>query len=184
MVCSPRPKQPPVAPSVAGFTVLENLTLVFLIGILSAIAVPAWNSLITTQRLESGIDRVYWSIQTARSNAKRDKIEWQVSFRETTSGFVQWAVHPTSLNHNSAQWHSLDAAIRIDPETTYPLLKIGIRRIEFGFLGEVKTIPFGRITLSSKSGGKAKRCLFVSTLLGTTRIAKEQPKPKEGKYCY
>jgi hypothetical protein len=58
-----------------------------------------------------------------------------------------------------------------------------VRRVPFDNLGTVKP-PLGRITLSSKSGGKAKRCVFISTILGAMRTAQENPRPDDGKYCY
>jgi hypothetical protein len=43
----------------------------------------------------------------------------------------------------------------------------------------------GQITLTSKNGGKAKRCLTVSTLIGAMRTGQEHSKPNDSnKYCY
>ncbi|MHC5727644.1 MAG: prepilin-type cleavage/methylation domain-containing protein, partial [Nostoc sp.] len=33
-------------------------------------------------------------------------------------------------------------------------------------------------------GGKAKRCIFVSTILGAMRTAKEHTTTDDDKYCY
>ena len=56
-------------------------------------------------------------------------------------------------------------------------------QIESDYRGHLT--PLGRITLSSRNGGKAKRCIYISTLLGAIRTAKEHDtRNEEGKYCY
>jgi hypothetical protein len=69
-------------------------------------------------------------------------------------------------------------------ESTLDKLSNGVRRVQFDYIGSVPLSQLGRITLSSKSGGQAKRCVFVSTLLGAMRTAKENSKPEGSKYCY
>lgn len=73
--------------------------------------------------------------------------------------------------------------MRLDAETTLQESN-GIKQIQFDYRGSVSKPPLGRITLSSKSGGKAKRCVIVSTILGAMRTAKEHPTTNNGKYCY
>jgi hypothetical protein len=37
---------------------------------------------INNQRLKVSLDRAYWAMELARSNAKRSKISWQASFKQ------------------------------------------------------------------------------------------------------
>lgn len=165
-----------------GFTLIEMLIVVAVIGSLAAIAVPSWLAFIEVCRLNTAQYEVYQAIREAQSRAKHEKLTWQVSFREANQ-VVQWAVHPTSVMPSSASWNKLDFHVRLDTETTLQSLN-GVRQIKFDSRGNVNNPPLGRVTLSSKSGSKVKRCVFVSTILGAMRTAKEHPRPKQGKYCY
>lgn len=180
-------------PSTQGFTFIELVIALSILGIFASIALPTWITFTQRQRLNTSQSQVYQAMRTAQSNATRDKITWQASFREERS-VVQWAVHPASVTPTEGSWHNLPANIRLDSETTLPATK-GIRRIRFNYQGcpvyqpndectNTKIRTKGRITLSSPRGGKTKRCVIVSTLLGALRTAREHPKPKDGKYCY
>ncbi|HEY9611471.1 MAG TPA: prepilin-type cleavage/methylation domain-containing protein, partial [Allocoleopsis sp.] len=51
--------------------------------------------------------------------------------------------------------------------------------------GQTSISSKGRITLSHQLSGKTKRCVIVSTLLGTLRTGKEHSKKQDSKYyCY
>ncbi len=168
--------------STAGFTVFELIIVVVVIGIISAIASPAWFGFIERQRLNSAQNQILRAMQQAKSQAILQKVTWQFSLQEANDS-VAWAVHPASVNPANAQWNHLDQTIHLDPETTLQQSG-GVRQVKFDYNGNVAKPPFGRVTLFSDRGGKIKRCVFVSTLIGTLRTAKEQPKPREGKYCY
>jgi prepilin-type N-terminal cleavage/methylation domain-containing protein len=166
----------------AGFTLLETLLVILIIGTLAGLVAPTWRGFVENQRLNTAQDEIYQAMRQAQSQAKKEKLTLQASFREH-NGVVQWAVHPASVNASAANWNSLDANVRLDQETTLSQSK-GVRQIQFDYQGNVRQPPLGRITLSSKSGGKAKRCVIVSTILGAMRTAKERAKAQNNRYCY
>ncbi|MDB9435979.1 MULTISPECIES: Tfp pilus assembly protein FimT/FimU [Dolichospermum] len=157
----------------SGFTFIEMMTALLMIGILSAIAAPSWFALIKTQHLNIAQDQVYQAKRQAQSQAKKEKVKYQASFR-TQNNILQWAVHEekeSDLNNPMIKWNDLDDSVQLDPNSTLELDN-GVRRVRFDDIGGV-TPPLGKITLSSKPGGTAKRCVIVSTILGAMRTAKD-----------
>ncbi|AFY86677.1 MULTISPECIES: pilus assembly FimT family protein [Chroococcidiopsis] len=170
-----------VSQSIVGFTLIETLLVTVIIGILAAIMVPSWVAFINTRQLNAAQEKLYLALREAQNNAKRDKVTWQVSFRENNST-VQWAVHPASATVASLSWQKLEPVIRIvdtdinasDPNGTrfdYDSTN-NLWKMQFGYKGNTHG-QIGRITLATRNGGQAKRCVFVSTLLGAMRIAQD-----------
>lgn len=173
----------------AGFTLLETLIVIGIIGILSAIATPSWLSFLNRQRLNTAQHQVYRSMQEAKSQAVLQKVTWQFSVRQVTvdgKSVVQWAVHPKTLSPADATWQNFDPHIRLYPQETtlYKDKKNGIQRVQFNYIGNTNG-QLGQITLITNNSGKVKRCVYVSTLIGTMRMGKEHPKANGSKkYCY
>jgi prepilin-type N-terminal cleavage/methylation domain-containing protein len=167
----------------SGFTLIEMMAALLMIGILSAIAAPSWLAFINIHHLNIAQDQVYRAMREAQSQAKKEKLTYHASFREQNN-ILQWAVHAATIDPSNVKWNDLDASVKLDAESTLDQLSNGVRRVPFDHIGAVKP-PFGRITLSSKSGGTVKRCVFISTILGAMRTAKENPTPDSGnRYCY
>lgn len=185
-----------------GFTVIEVLAVTLILGILAAIATPSWLAFIDARRLSAAQDQVYRAMREAQSNAKRDRITWQASFRDN-NGVVQWAIHPATSSQfipTNLNWNNLGSNIQVfnyknnlnKCETTLNQETSSCPasspwRVQFDYKGNPKggVSELGQITLSSKNGGKARRCVYLSTILGAMRTGQEHTTANSnGKYCY
>jgi type II secretory pathway pseudopilin PulG len=196
-----------------GFTITELLAIVLVIGIVSAVSVPAWEMFINNYRIKTSVDRAYWAMVIARSNAKRDKVSWQVSYK-TVGNTVQIAIHRSDIppaQVPAGEWKSLEQDIEINTvendkgESETTLLPINeqneydkngvIRRAMFNFqgcpvynstddCGLSSLRAKGRLTLSHPNLPNGDRCVFISTILGHKRIGEKHKKAEDGRYCY
>ncbi|WP_413161725.1 Tfp pilus assembly protein FimT/FimU [Capilliphycus salinus ALCB114379] len=194
----------------AGYTIIEILLILGIIGIFSGIAVPAWIGFFSRQELRTGATRVYWAMRSAQSEAKRQKTSVQASFREKDNR-VEWAVHLASIPPDELSekaWESLPQGVEIDRgENETTLRKINpdtnevttsetnYYRALFNYKGcpvynpnndctKTSIQALGRLGLKHKNLKKQKRCVIISTLIGVVRIGQENPKPKDDRYCY
>jgi prepilin-type N-terminal cleavage/methylation domain-containing protein len=172
-----------------GFTLLEALVVIVMVGVMAAIAVPGWLSFLEKSRLTVARDKVYLGVRDAQMQAQRKGTSWQFSVRER-NGVVESAIHPMSVSALTAQWEALESqSIQIDKaagETTFR--KVGeIYYVRFDEKGQPDQL--GRMTLTGKRFSQNKRCVIVSTLIGAARKSKEQPVPdpnysSSDRFCY
>lgn len=171
---------------ITGFTLIEVLIVMAMVGVLSAIAAPSWSGFINSQRLNSAQSRAFSTLRLAQSNAKREQIIWQATFRNTPNA-AQYVIHkiPTSTSAtnadywNSLPWQSFDEGVRIventenEPRTTLLKLTNGpepnVYRVQFKPQGNVNG-QLGKITFGTINGDR-KKCVIISTLLGSIRLA-------------
>lgn len=170
---------------VSGFTVIELLVVVTIISILSAAVVSHWLAFINLQRLSDGRDQAHRAMMEAQSTAKLSKVTQEVNFREM-NGQVQISIHAKDTPATAKRWKNLTSDVKIDRDNTTLLYSNseGVWRVQFNYRGTTNG-QLGSLTLMPQSGGRAKRCVIISTLLGTMRTAKERARPNSnGRYCY
>lgn len=155
-----------------GFTLLETLLVIIMVGVLSSIAAVSWLALIDRQRLTMTQDRALQVMREAQANAKRTQRVWEACIRETGDR-VQASVHarPWGSSQTCAtdRWETIAPSPAIDLDTDNSTLynKNGVYRIQFQPRGTVNG-RLGRIvfTIGNRGDEAPKRCIFVSTLLG------------------
>ncbi|NJL82300.1 MAG: prepilin-type N-terminal cleavage/methylation domain-containing protein [Chloroflexaceae bacterium] len=160
-------------PANQGFTLIEVLAGIIILGILTAIAAPNLIGFLNRQRLISSNNQVYRAMLFAQSNAKRDKVTWQASFRDNGDR-VEWVAHPATTEPDTIpSWNQLESDVVIDASTTLLTVSMTnppIRSVRFDLNGNTVG-RLGRLTISLRSRPNDRRCVFVSTLIGTLRNA-------------
>lgn len=67
-----------------GFTLLEMLVVVIMLGILAAIAAPSWSALMNRQRLSSARSQIFDILRKAQADARQTKTPREVRFDLTS----------------------------------------------------------------------------------------------------
>lgn len=161
-----------------GFTLLEVLIVVIMIGILGAIGIPSWLSMVNNTKLKKAIGPIEQAIVQAQNKAQQQKSTWRASFKQDTpSGPVYWAVHPEAdpSSLSPSTWQKIDTETNVVIDTANTTLggASSPYSIQFDDKGNVlndDNLP-ERITLTLQSNSSKKRCVKVVTLLGSLRTA-------------
>ncbi len=165
----------------AGFTLLELMIVLTIIGILSAIAAPGWNSFYTTRQLSTAQEQIQGSIKLGQHLAKTQRRPYRFVI-EQYGDVVRWGI--TADPNIPIEWRSTVQNITIDTnQTTFRQVKD--KSQWFMVLDDDGTVTgqLGRVTLVSKMVSE-QRCVIMSTLLGETRKGQRQ-RVNQGKFsCY
>lgn len=159
-------------PTAAGFTLPEALIVVVLAGILAAMATISWQSFWHARLLTAAQDEVFQALRQAQTQAIRTHTSWSTSF-QTANGVMQWSVHQVNVLSTGMNWQALDSRVQIDPDKTTLAQSSSVYRVNFNYRGHVSVASLGKLALQIKNGGSLRRCVVVSTLLGTMRKASD-----------
>ena len=171
-----------------GFSLLEMMMIVLIIGILTSIAVPGWLAFINNQRVRTVNDRVFQSLRTAQSEAKRSKRDVRVTFYTSSSNP---SVDPPTveIDTNPAEPDPLKKEIRKETFSSGGEIKQGTivlstnlaaatlpNSITFDYQGNPSTAQFvvtvaPSVPPNSPPNISGKKCVIVETVLGAMRTA-------------
>ena len=98
-----------------GFTLLEVLVTIVIVGILSAIAAPSWLGFVARQRLNKANDTVLAVVREAQGKAKNSKLSHNISFR-TDNNKPQVAIYPANRPLDDSDWRNLGRDSGVDTD--------------------------------------------------------------------
>ena len=159
-----------------GYTLLELIVVVILLGVLASIAAPGWLGFINRQRVRTVNDRVFQSLRLAQSEAKRTKSDVKITFDKTVDPPIVTFEPPLPTGGKT---QTLNAGGEIKPGTialtfNKPDTDPNKSSLTFDYQGNLTagttpaTTPLFRVAVSASPNG-AKQCAIVETLIGGMR---------------
>ncbi|MEQ9548849.1 MAG: type II secretion system protein [Coleofasciculus sp. G3-WIS-01] len=180
----------------AGFTLIELIAVILIIGVMSAIAAPGWLAFVNRQRVSKVSDAVFVAMQEAQREAKRTKRGYSVSFK-TDSDQLKVAVYPTQ-GTTTLPWQPLNEGLEIKEGQVILCSNIDTtanktgsatcdlssdakkRTIEFDYQGNLAKVSGDTpdtdigvtVAIPQSTGGtqpiqSTARCVIVKTIIGS-----------------
>lgn len=164
----PRNRQTFAAQTAQGFTLLEVLIVVFIIGILAAIGGPSWLTMVNNSRLNKAQDIIALAVRDAQRQALVNKATREVTVKQDSpTSQVEWAVHPKDTV--PTLWQNI--------EQDRLLIQPSLTTITFNAKGELYPEEQAdeddptKINITLQNGAE-QRCVILRTLLGSVQKGK------------
>lgn len=135
-----------------GFTLLETMITIIVIGILSAIAAPSFLAMLNKNRVNSALSELQGTLQQAQREAMRKSKACTVTLDPTKKTISSDCSTIGSSVLNSS-------IILATNETSF----------KFSYRGTITLNDAGTIVLSSNDNPNYKKCLVISSPLGIIR---------------
>jgi prepilin-type N-terminal cleavage/methylation domain-containing protein len=151
--------------SQGGYTLVELIIVIVIVGVLAAIAAPGWLAFMNSRRANAARDQVFQSLRQAQAQALRGKEPQAVVF--TTAALPTLTALGVTQPIGDGQLDANGVSLQVTNGATT------INRVEFDSSGNLKTTDLDeqgiKITVTVPPNTGAKRCVIVQTLLGAMR---------------
>jgi len=155
----------------AGFTLLEVIVVVVIVGILAAILAPGWLAMVNRQRAGAARDDLVEALRTAQNDAKSRGVTRTVTFDTT--------VDPPTITYNG-QTRNIGGEAEIKAGQIELLMQDGVGAV--GATMDITFNPRGGVDAPDLPASLAigipntdvRRCAIVETLIGNVRTATER----------
>lgn len=162
-----------------GFTLIEMLVVILIIGVIMAIAAPGWLTFANRQRATSARDQVTQMLRTAQSEARRTRRNKIVRFVIPTNQATDIPKIQLEEEGGAVRQSVILGGGNISPGMV-GLNTGGVTTITFDFNGNVVPPSSAtytgssllQVAVSAPPNSATKRCVVVQTLLGAIREAR------------
>jgi prepilin-type N-terminal cleavage/methylation domain-containing protein len=145
-----------------GFTLIEVLVVVAIVGIMSTIIGVSWSRYVSSRRVVTTAEKAYIAVRQAQSEAIRTRQDYQVSFRKSGDN-LQYSVHIDSSTPSN--WDTI-ATEGVNFTMTSGYTSAG--GVVFDYQGNLSQL--GSVRFISEDSTSNRRCIKISTLLGSMRL--------------
>lgn len=187
-----------------GFTLIEMVVVVMIVGILSAIVAPSWIGFVNQRRVNAINSSILSSLQEAQQQAKKTKLSYSVSFI-TNNNLPQVAIEPAKANTPPTNWQPLGQNLDIKPgqvllgtnisnapnkeNTAVSSMSYGLStaqtiifdytgslpsNADLGLKGLIVTVAVPQSSDPTQAIDSTRRCIKVTTLLGAMQSGQSQ----------